>query len=589
MKRSNAARMMSLLFILSTFTLQGCKEMTNKEHEAITICAPGRNIKDFIDVVHKTYPEINFKVDAYNGYNATDYMVNQFKTDNLADIYSCSYYLGDQFDLSGKLVDLSKYDFTGNYVPARIREVNENGSVYLLPNYYSAMGITYNKKILKENGWSLPKSFEELKELAPKVKEKGYNLALNEVGLPGYGFQYFCNILDTDYLSTVAGKKWQSDFLAGKTDFTKDEKMKKATEILDEWRDIGMLNGDTKDMKDTEVCSKMAEGNTLFLLGMTNTVEAYGANVEDFGLMPYLSMDGKQNVYILQVTRFMGLNKKLEQKGNEQKLQDALHVMEILSTNEGMEALNKSVVNTYISPLKDASSPKSNFYHDIMTEINEGFTAPFIYSGWDNVIVEYGNEMISYFCGEKSLDEAIEHLNDTQHLITDEPLSYTTVTEMISTEGCAKLVGIAFAKATDSDLSLVSVGGMNMDTGDTNSDGVNGKLFPMKIGKQECCSIVPTGWHGKIRTITLTGKRVKELQQTGYDRKNRGYHFPYVLAKKEGMEIQDDKTYKVSICGVTDDVSKEGNLIETDVVGLTALEDYIKQFDTLKESDILWK
>lgn len=589
MKRRNSMLLMSVLSILSVFTVQGCKETTKKEHEAISICAPGRNIKDFIDVVHKTYPEINFEVDAYSGANGTDYMTSQFKTDNLSDIYSCSYYLGDQFDLSQKLVDLSKYDFTGNYVPARLREVNENGSVYLLPSYYSAMGITYNKKILKDNGWTLPNSFAELKELAPKVKEKGYHLALNEIGLPGYGFQYLCNILDTDYLSTVGGKKWQADFLEGKTDFLKDEKMKSAVKVLDEWRDIGMLNGDTKDMTDTEVCTEMAKGNTLFMLGMTNNVEAYGGNVDDFGLMPYLSMDGKQNVYILQVTRFMGINKKLEKKGNEQKLQDALHVMEVMSTNEGMEALNKSVVNTYISPLKDGSRPKSNFYNEILPQINEGYTVPFIYSGWDNVIVEYGNKMISYFCGETDLEDAIKHLNDNQHLITDEPLSYTTVTETISNEACGRLVGIAFAKAAGCDLALTSLGGMDMETGATNGDGVNGKLFPMKITEQECCSIVPTGWHGKIRTFTLTGKRVKELQQSGFNRKNRGHYYPYVLSKKEGMEIEDDKTYKVAIAGSTDDVNKEGNMVETDIVGLTALEEYLKQFDSLKESDIIWK
>ena len=49
--------------------------------------------------------------------------------------------------------------------------------------------------------------------------------------------------------------------------------------------------------------------------------------------MPYLSEDGSQNVYILNVTRYHGLSKKLEE--NPQKLEDALKVMEILSSVEG--------------------------------------------------------------------------------------------------------------------------------------------------------------------------------------------------------------------------------------------------------------
>lgn len=55
--------------------------------------------------------------------------------------------------------------------------------------------------------------------------------------------------------------------------------------------------------------------------------------------MPYLSEDGKQNVYILNVRRYYAMSRTLQQPGNEQKLRDAMHVMEVLSTVEGMNAL----------------------------------------------------------------------------------------------------------------------------------------------------------------------------------------------------------------------------------------------------------
>ena len=142
-------------------------------HEPLTISAPGRSVKDFIDVVHEKYPEIVFDVDAYAGANGTGYMLDQLKTDNLPDIYSISYYVADQYDVSDKLIDLAGYSFTDNYVSSRLREVNEGGSIYLLPSYYSCVGITYNKKILADNGWTLPKSLEELEELAPKVEAAG--------------------------------------------------------------------------------------------------------------------------------------------------------------------------------------------------------------------------------------------------------------------------------------------------------------------------------------------------------------------------------------------------------------------------------
>lgn len=559
------------------------------KHEPLTICAPSRNIKDFIDVVHKTYPEIEFDVDAYAGQNGTVYMTNQFLSDDMPDIYSISYYIPDQYDVSDKLMDLSGYSFTDNYSSSRLRDVDEDGAIYLLPSYYGCMGITYNKKILADNGWELPTSLEELEELAPKVEAAGYQLALDELGLPGYGFQYMCNILDTGYLSTLDGRKWQSDFLSGNATFEGSPEMMESMKLLDRWRDIGMLNDKTVGMDDGTVCEEMAKGNTLFLLGNTNNMGDRGGNIEDFGLMPFLSEDGSQNVYVLSVSRFMGLNKKLEEPGNEQKLEDALHVMEVLSTQEGMEALNSSFVTTNLSPLKDAPHVEGNFYNDVLDDINAGYTAPYIYAGWDQVILPYGNEMISYYTGDIDLEEAVRFLDDNQKLITAEPDSFTKADEIISTEGCAKIVGISFAEATGADLALVSMGEiMDPEGGGTNSDGVNGKIFPGSVTEEEICVFLPTGWNGNIQTVTLTGKKIKELAETGFNRKDRGYYFPYLMVKKDDLELTDDAAYTVAICGATDEVREEGDVQDSGILGMKAAEDYLSGFDTLTEAEIDW-
>lgn len=558
-------------------------------HEPITICAPSRSLKDFIDVVHEKYPEIVLEVDCYSGHNGTAYMQDQLLTDNQADIYSISYDIVGRYDLSDKLIDLSGYPFTENYVSSRLREATQDGKIYLLPSYYSCLGITYNKKILADNGWTLPTSLQELEELAPKVKEAGYRLALNELDLPGYGVQFMFNILDTGYLSTLDGRKWQNDFLNGSTTLQSSPEMMADMQLLQRWRDCGMLNNDFSADNDGSYVDEMVKGNTLFLLGSTNSIAEHDGNVEDFGLMPYLSEDGSQNVYILQISRYMGLSKKLEEPGNEQKLEDALHVMEVLSTREGIEALNSSFVTTNLSPLKDAPNIEGNFYNDILDDINAGYVAPFIYTGWENVIVPYGDEMISFIRGDCDLNDVITCIDENQHLITDEPPAFTTAGEIISNESCAKLVGIAFAQATNADASLISLGTWDPDTGATNSEGVNGRLFPMPITEQEVCIITPTGWNGTIQTVTLTGKRIKELAATGYNRKDRGFYYPYLLVTKNGTVLDDDTVYTVAISGTTEALREEGNVQDSGVVGLTAVENYISQFDTLTEADIKWE
>ena len=72
--------------------------------------------------------------------------------------------------VSNKLLDLSGYDFTDNYVESRLQDVFDNGAIYLPPSVYNCYGITYNKTLLRAHGWELPNSFAELEVLAAKAK-----------------------------------------------------------------------------------------------------------------------------------------------------------------------------------------------------------------------------------------------------------------------------------------------------------------------------------------------------------------------------------------------------------------------------------
>ncbi len=101
---------------------------------------------------------------------------------------------------------------------------------------------------------------------------------------------------------------------------------------------------------------------------------------------------------------------------------------------------------------------------------------------------------------------------------------------------------------------------------------------------------MPTGWRQNIKTVTLTGKRVKELAETGYDRNHDPQcTFPYELVIPENFKIQDDTLYKVVIAGVTPEVAEEGKLEDTGILGLDAAREYFGQFESLSEKDIAWE
>lgn len=595
-------RILSLLLAAacSVSLLSGCgssngnKETSDKtsagEHEPITMLSCFQGMGQFIDVLNEKYPEINLEVIPYSGSNMTAYVRDELSTNNMPDIYTTTMYSPGQEELSDRLIDMSGYDFTSNYAEARLRDVSDEGAIYLLPTYYSCLGITYNKTLLEEHGWKLPTTFAELEELAPKVKEAGCDLALSQISLPGYGFQYFCNIMDTSYLNTIEGRQWQNNFLDSTATVEDTPALMEALSTLEKWKSLGMLDGSSSSDGDADVKAKMAEGNTLFMLGSTNNFTKEDSD-DEFGLMPYLSEDGTQNALILNIGRYVGLNKQLEEPGNEQKLEDAVHVMEVLSSIEGMTALTSGYEDSTLLPLQDYTISESSYYKQIEDDLNAGMTAPFIYAGWDNLIVPVGEVMLDYIKDEATIDDVIHAFDDNQILLNDdEAITVTTTTEELDTDACAKLVGISFGKASGADLALVSKNQWYKNAngyGALNIYGVSGSLFAMGIKDQEIVSILPTGWRGNIQTVTLTGKRIKELAESGYEKND--FVFPYELVMPENMTIEDDTTYTAVICGVTDAVAEEGNLTDTGILGLDAATEYLGQFKTLSKSDLIWE
>lgn len=568
----------------------GPKEQTVEEHQPIRMNTTNGNVQEFIELVHETYPDIEIQCIPYAGQNGTASVLAQLEAGEMPDIFNITVFPNE--DLSDRFVDLSGYDFTGNYTNARLREVTaDDGGVYLLPGCYNCYGITYNKTILEENGWKVPTSLEELEELAPKAEAAGYQLAINQTQFPGSGFQYLCNIADTGFLSTLGGRRWQKDYLSGKQNVSNQQEMLECMKIIERYKEIGMLGNALYPDGDSKTRDEMAKGNILFMLGTRNDFSVVEHATDEFGLMPYLSEDGDQNVFVLKVDHYVGINKKLQEKGNEQKLEDALHIMEILSTEEGMLALYGDRDTSFVLPLKDASVSEGGYYADIMDELNQGHAAPFIYVGWENAIVEIGNKMLAYMRDEIELDDVIRTMDEAQSLITKGAPVFTTVTETLSTEQCAKAVGIGLAQACGADLSLISINQWDAKQRGSglNHRGVSGQLYPLPLTAERITSILPTGWKGTIETVTLCGRRIKEIVEKGYTETENHIRYPYVLVTKDDFVMDDAAVYTVVICGADSSVRQEGKVRDTGIVGLTAMQEYFRRFETFSSKDLTWK
>ncbi len=128
--------------------------------------------------------------------------------------------------------------------------------------------------------------------------------------------------------------------------------------------------------------------------------------------------------------------------------------------------------------------------------MNEGYVAPYIYTGWEDLVVPVGEKMFSFMKGECDIDAVIQTLDDSQHLLSDNSDNvYTTVTEILSVQDCAELVGIQFAKASGADVALVSSNKWYQTDEDIamNTRGVQCQLYAMPITDQELTAMLPTG------------------------------------------------------------------------------------------------
>ena len=491
-------------------------------------------------------------------------------------------------DVSDRLIDLSGYDFTDNYVESRLRDVTDNGAIYMLPATYNCYGITYNKTLMEKHGWTLPQTFAELEALAEKAKAAGVRLSISQIQYPGSGFQYFCYIAQAGFLGTLEGIQWQKDYLTGKANISDTPGMMESMRYIQKWKDIGMLDCSGSDASsDHQTREEFIKGNTLFMLGNQNGITESLGTEDEFGLMPYISEDGSQNVFILNVNRYFGVNKKLEK--NPEKLEDALKIMRVLSTVEGMSSLHAdTTLKSNLLPLKCAKA-NATYFKDIAAVIDAGNTAAMIYNGWENTLVNTGTKMLEYMQDQATLEDVIRQVDcDQERVVNGDPEIITTTTEVISQENCARLVGRCFAEATGSDLALVSLGTWISGNGiNQNNDCVGGKLYAKGISQEDICTILPTGWFGTIKTVELTGKQIKELYREGYDAAGTGKNYPYVLVCP--IELEDEKTYQAAVSGISEKLKSEAKVTDSGVVGMDAAKAFFGTFKTLSEADAEWK
>ena len=584
-KKSLVAILLLVVCITSLFAKGISEEQTEvttqpTEHESVTLMDAQRDYGALIALVAEKYPEINIEIEPYRGRNMSAYCKQQLETGIMPDIYSSTQAWDEEYQKEN-LIDLTQYAVTELYNDARLSEYIIDGGLYLLPFDFSITGLLCNKSLLERNGIAIPTSFAQLRnETIPALQEKGINVSTCLLDLPGSAFNFFFNVCAGEFMNTVQGRKWRSSFIDLESDTwaSDNEDLQACIEYFQQLIDCGFMHYSAESGEYSSVIGKFTEGNTAFLIGTVKQFAQYSDGTGDqYVLVPWYSEDGENNTYITSPTRFYGLNKELLEPGNEQKLQDALHVLEVISTNEGYYALNGDS-STNLCSIKDFTISGESPYSEAAKAVSKGYAMNLVYTGWDSFLVPVGEAILSWIKGEITGQEVLEVFDNTKKALRETgATSYATVTEELNTVQAAQLSGQMFMEATGADAALISynVYNPNIHALMENSYGANGKVLPGPLTEEYITIFLPTGWYDTLLTLQRTGSEIKAMAEQGADTRNTGYHYPYVFMTADGQPLEDDQTYTVVVCGYNKSEKSTLGLNNTGIVGLDAAKEYL--------------
>ncbi|MDZ4992280.1 carbohydrate ABC transporter substrate-binding protein [Clostridium perfringens] len=135
-----------------------------------------------------------------------------------------------------------------------------DGKVFLAPLYYNVTGMWYNKALLKEKGWEVPKTWDEFFALGEKAKAEGIALYTYQGQAPGYN-----EAIVFPMLASAAGEEAVEKIFNYEEGAWKDANVKKALDVFQKMADEDMVLNGTVGMSHTQAQVEFLNGKALFL------------------------------------------------------------------------------------------------------------------------------------------------------------------------------------------------------------------------------------------------------------------------------------------------------------------------------------
>lgn len=506
-----------LLFLLA---LAACiltiPQTVKKPEDSLTILAGSiDSLNNYLNAVQKQFPEIELDIEYYSGPNTTEYINTKINNGDVPDLVIATNLLSKE-QQETYLLDLSGYDFVDSYSILFQNEREIDGKIYLLPASYTIGSMYYNKTLFQEKGWEVPQSYRELLALIPQIRRESDLIPISFTGV--FDATYFRMMTvpaQADFLTAPAGREWEQKFYKGTA--SAEEAFGESLVFLEELIKAGAFTEEDRNSTDYDVYGHLLNREAAIafpLAGQSTFVERMKESKDEFGAIPIFGTKDGNVILTSSVNFSFGLGKQLGEPGQEAKLKQALEIMDYLSKPEGQRALTHGTAD--VLPLVSAEVPKAfPPYLDIWHYVETGWLASYLYTGYEDVIMQAAEEIKAAIFSGGSLEQVTAIMDEARKAsLSDSQNSYLAwAEENFTNEQTVQLMADVMLKEGGGDLSLVSLGGCK--EGIYNSAGVSGRLFAGKITESNYNIILPGKIGAELVEVTMKGSRLIELLEEG--------------------------------------------------------------------------
>ncbi len=549
-----------LVLVILAFALIGCSGQQNdtsaNDPNTLTLVIGHQQHTALLEAMQKKFPDINFEFEYYSGGNHSYYLSERITHGDAGDLIfytvftSLEEHTSQFYDLSGTSLISALND---DVIPM----LDVNGSIYQIPGPLDTRCISYNKTMFAEYGWEIPQNFDELVELVKQIRIDAPDITpIASAGQAAYYFSIPAAISQAGFLSTSDGYKWEQAFFKGEA--SAKEGFEEGLIGTQRLIDAGAFDAEKYDglwNLETAMINREAAMNIQWA-GINNLFVASesGSTTDEFGLMPFFGLNEGDRVIVFNTTGAWSINRRLGEAGNEKKLENALKVMEWITSEEGQELLRTNKTQIAVT--------KANFEMDpriakLLEFTENGYKAPMMYTGYEHMLVESGNCVAQAALNKDSngmadsFVQTADSLNKEFSENKDVSAYESYLKDDLNNAQTVQLMTDILLGTGMGDFALSTHTGKY--NGISNYYGTAGSLYSGGISSQDVTTIMAAS-KLMVTTLELTGAEVRTLLEQGkgmYEEEWSAWHHEEPFAENADELTQEYFAYYWSGLDVT--------------------------------------